>query len=62
MVDIEGTKSVVIFVIIAVVAGLLGGLLATSFLANPNPQGVQGETSPQGSKGDTGDAARAEQH
>jgi hypothetical protein len=67
MVYVEGNKAIVIFLIIALVAGLLGGLLTTSFLANPNPQVVQGETGaqgvqgsqgesgPQGPKGDTGD-------
>jgi len=55
MVYLEGNKAVIIFVTIAIIAGLLGGFLTTSFLAKPSPQGIQGESGPQGPKGDTGD-------
>jgi hypothetical protein len=55
MVDLEGNKPVVIFITLALVGGFLGGLLTTSFIANANPQAIQGEPGPQGPKGDTGD-------
>jgi hypothetical protein len=55
MVDLEGNRAVIIFVTIAIVAGLVGGLLTASFLTNTNPQVIQGEPGPQGPKGDKGD-------
>ena len=49
-----GTKFLILVLIIAVLSGLISGVLSAMFFARPGPEGLAGVQGPQGEQGPTG--------